>query len=848
MSHDQTNPPSVARPPIWGGVLKGVLDLFSSVRLGIVLMALLLVYASIGSAGIIYPVQGAGDFRFLGLWFRHDMPRQWRWLELTEFEWFHTPAFNALVLLICANIIITTLRRIRFSVVNLGVWMIHTGIITLAIGSFIYFGKKVEGDAPVLRAALSIAVPGAPAARLPVLPGAGTQVTTSQGDYRVSVQSIDPQWELRTTGEEGKSAFAVSVSVQTPKTSFVRQVLAGYPEFTEDVIPGRGRVKKLPEFEGRALVDDSVQITLEPPAQASYWVKDSAALYVRTQEDQGGHGTNPWSQRPIAGLPRYNDYVSSVADDLWPVQSDERGNVLRPHPLSVAVPPASGATDPLSGADVRITGFLRYAVMQEGFVEGGTALNPMVELTLGGPDGTTRNMRLLSADPARSRTRDGRIVFDWATSQEDLDALLAHAPTRLTLALAGTDVSREIQVPARALADPETRPLEPLGDTGWSFRVRELVRRLPLASGETVSLVLLELQTPEGTRLTRWVFEDPARNRDNPLTAENEPARVVEPDRRLTTTLELGSEQPDVRIVAGPAPIGVRVYGDQGASSLVASDPAPDARLDLGQGRSVIVRRVVERARALTKPLVIPWQQREKAADSVQAYTLVRVEVSVGGRRDSQWIPFHRYVMDDPGEASPTLTVFQPAVFTLENGRRVEVIVGRERRPLPTPVILDDFILTSTVGGFTGETNSVRDWTSVLRFEGPTGQWTDSMRVSTNSPVAHAGFWYFQAFWDAPRSSPQNPDLASAGMAFTGLGVGNREGVYTQLAGSCLSVAGMLYAFYVKPIIKRRRRERVLAGLAADRASATAQIQGRSEEAHPVGAGAPSHATQRSAP
>ena len=44
------------------------------------------------------------------------------------------------------------------------------------------------------------------------------------------------------------------------------------------------------------------------------------------------------------------------------------------------------------------------------------------------------------------------------------------------------------------------------------------------------------------------------------------------------------------------------------------------------------------------------------------------------------------------------------------------------------------------------------------------------------------------------------------------LGVGNRHGVNTMLLGCCLSVLGMIYAFYVKPVIKRRRHR---AGYAA---------------------------------
>jgi len=81
-----------------------------------------------------------------------------------------------------------------------------------------------------------------------------------------------------------------------------------------------------------------------------------------------------------------------------------------------------------------------------------------------------------------------------------------------------------------------------------------------------------------------------------------------------------------------------------------------------------------------------------------------------------------------------------------------------------------------------------------------------------NNPSEFGRLWYFQSFWDAPRATQGRPP--SAGMAFTGLGIGNREGVWTALIGSTLAVIGMIYTFYVKPIIKRRRRERVLKGLA----------------------------------
>jgi len=88
------------------------------------------------------------------------------------------------------------------------------------------------------------------------------------------------------------------------------------------------------------------------------------------------------------------------------------------------------------------------------------------------------------------------------------------------------------------------------------------------------------------------------------------------------------------------------------------------------------------------------------------------------------------------------------------------------------------------------------------------------MQVSVNSPIEHNGLWYFQAQWDPPEAPSSQNDRGSRGLNYTVLGVGNREGVWIQLAGCIIAVLGMIYAFYVKPILIRRRSER--ARLAAE--------------------------------
>jgi hypothetical protein len=143
----------------------------------------------------------------------------------------------------------------------------------------------------------------------------------------------------------------------------------------------------------------------------------------------------------------------------------------------------------------------------------------------------------------------------------------------------------------------------------------------------------------------------------------------------------------------------------------------------------------------------------------------------------------------------------------------MEMVFSRERRKLPSPVVLEDFVLHEQVGGFTGDTASIRDWESVLRFVNDDGSLGERIAVRTNAPGEFAGYRFFQAMWDPPAG--EQTGSPSAGLNFTGLGIGNRNGVYLMLFGGTLSVVGSIYAFYVKPVIKRRRAALVHARIEA---------------------------------
>ncbi|MFM7051307.1 MAG: hypothetical protein ACKOYN_04125, partial [Planctomycetota bacterium] len=89
-----TSHPSDAAPWWRRGIAGAALDLFSSVKFGIWLLVLLFLYSSVGSAGVVYP-ESWNLFSAEG--WAHDQLRQWRGLEMTEFEWFHWWPFDLMM-------------------------------------------------------------------------------------------------------------------------------------------------------------------------------------------------------------------------------------------------------------------------------------------------------------------------------------------------------------------------------------------------------------------------------------------------------------------------------------------------------------------------------------------------------------------------------------------------------------------------------------------------------------------------------------------------------------------------------------------------------------------------------
>ena len=808
--------------PWWRrGPAGALLDLFSNVKFGIWLMAILFVYSSIGSAGVVYPDLAGGASIFSAEGWAHDQMRQWRGLEMTEFEWFHWWPFDLMMALIAANITVTTLRRIPFKPVNYGVWMIHAGILVLIAGSWIYFGTKVEGDAPVARrkvvaTLVSTADDGTETREtVDFLAAPGTRFTAGAGAARTDfeVTMVDPAWELLTGDDKGKRVYSVTVSVERGGRRFMRQLLAGKPELNEDLVftdDPEQPMKRAVKITGKPLIDESLVMDLDYEPQRWFYLRNelvkSWALYVRRP------GERAWTERPIDGLPMYNDYIG----DRSLVFDGEGAREIPLDPLEIRVP-AVASDDPFPDIDFEVTGYLRYAFARSRFVEGpaGGARNPVAFLRIASDRGQSADYRLVANDPERAVADGGLLRMVDLRDEAGLDAVLRQPTITVRIPAADIEVREVIRDVTAANPDApfiEIKGSETDGGAPYAYRVVNVRDGVPVA-GRTVSLAIVEIRTPRGV-FRRWVFDEPALTRD---VLEEDASDAHGAPKIADASIEVGYEPGGgtalVTLVNGPEPGRARLVAAIGSEPTVA-DIAPRVPVALAGGVTVTLEELMPHALLESKPLVVPRAQRQRDAMEIFSQILVAPE---GGA--SQWIPFNRWTFDSPEEVlrkSP----YEPRRVRLADGREAEILFGRQRLPLGTEVALEEFVLTSHMGGFTGEQGSIRNYTSMLRFrDAGDASWSEPAPVRVNEPVEHDGLWYFQAQWDPPDSARAEGERASRGLNYTVLGVGNRNGVYTQLLGCAIAVAGMLYAFYVKPVIKRRRQAEVLESLARTRAA-----------------------------
>ncbi len=766
--------------------LTALLDLFSSVWFGITLMVLIFIYMTVASAGILHPLDWSQPF---GTWTRRVVREQFDLTEMEAFVWW---PFNLLIALFTLNMILVTVRKIRFNLLNLGVWAIHSGIVILALGSVYYFGTKLEGDTPVFRRSIVVQAPGMQApARLVALPNNHITVPTPAGDYQFTIQGIDPNWPILSGEDAGEKGWSVNVAVETPTDSFIRQMIIANSgnEYIEDILPGQGRAVKAT---GSKLVDEDLSLSFSYDPQDYFFLRESGALYVREV------GATDWFERPIEDLPHYRNHLAEADyEHVW--LPDENQKIYPP--LNLKLDDYTEG-DPLDRMSVRVTGRLHYVERTEArWTANGARLNPRAEVLVDFNDAShasSQVVELFALSPANRDAANGMIGFRWATSAEEVSALARQVETRLHVVIPEAKVDTWIALDeADSVAANPEQTFTSIADSGWSYRLRGMAR-----SGAGISsaggVAIVEFKSGE-TIISRMLAGDqrPARDQRD--------GELVEPDPAVEASFH---PAPAVLLIGGPTAEDLRlvVKSAENMQRIALNEP-----VSAGPGLTVTVQSLYPRAQRETRLAMTPKRLQDARVGEGASQIKVEIRPSPAAAPIVRWLPYHRYPLPSKQYASARF-FYNPTRVQLPDGRQIELIFSRKRWPLPTAVALEEFQLKTHRGGFVpGNTTSVRDFVSVLRSYEDDGTWSEPFTCSLNDPAEDHGMYYFQSEWD-PGS-----------MAHTGLGVGNRNGVYIQLAGCTIAVLGMIWVFYIKPIIRRRRQERIWSAATAERVSVEAE-------------------------
>jgi hypothetical protein len=647
----------------------------NSVVFGITLMAATGIYIAVGSG----------------------FPSVREYFEMTDLQFFNAWPLKLLMLLLCVNLATVTWRRIPLTPPRFGVWAVHCGIITLILGSSLYYHFK---------------------------------------------------------------------------------------------------------FEGRTLIPVN-------HSTSSYYDSAQRALYVRVLDHQ------VFGMAPLPSLPRFGFY-DAEHDPARLERADLRA-ISR-------VTPIGGDTDApqeLSSlllisqpVHLDIVGFYPYADVVQDVVEDPSSDDVGVRLDLASPHAdSSGSLSLTAADPtARRMIFESTELEHRVVSESSLAAIRLSAARlfNLSVALPGRSVQNLSVEPGATYTIPNSGytitvdaydPAFPL--FGTQDRVAALTMHIvsaaPAPRREFWRMILA------GRALQTDFKMDPATT--PPMVSGNRQKQPIDKD------LIIGFSVDDL---AGLLPS----QGDQKHTFFTAGDSqmidvqtsftGPVQITDLSAGGQIQLpfegstitaqARRVNHFRVLSRIVQTPPARRVKDQDDSGEKQVAVVRVTVGDWSTEVPIPCALYAAPDPMTMEPTQPWEMGMVKIPGAAAPLELQLGFVTRPMPAQLTLKKFELVHYPGG-QGENGPFLDFRSTLEIVDSNGEHSVEVASNNNPVYFDGGKWiFFQAGYD-----PQGQ--------FSVIGVGNRPGVFVMLSGCALIVLGVLYAFYVKPIVIRRMKAAALARL-----------------------------------
>ena len=258
------------------------------------------------------------------------------------------------------------------------------------------------------------------------------------------------------------------------------------------------------------------------------------------------------------------------------------------------------------------------------------------------------------------------------------------------------------------------------------------------------------------------------------------------------TMLRVSSREPSIVNEAGDE-VDLHVTAPAG---MFAGDAKPQQVADLN------VRRVDHVAES-DEVVEVPSGQRDREIASSGRGQVVRVRITCGEWSKIVPVGYDPFAFENRW-SSPRITI--PGA-----SGDLQLQLGNAMRTLPVDVRLDGFEAVPYAGGDASGSSIMRDFRSTIttfqRGDDEGRPVTETASMNNPAFVALPGpAWFVPGeSWLLSQASWDPSDLNS-----TVLQVGNRPAVGMMLTACLMIFAGLMYAFYAKPIIIRKRKQRAL--------------------------------------
>jgi hypothetical protein len=708
-------------------------------------------------------------------------------LEMSELEFYAWWPLRLVLLLFVVNLVVATVRRIEFTFPNLGVLMVHTGIVTIALGSVYYASAKQEGDM-LLRA-------GPPDARGTPSPG-----PIEDGFY----DRIEPV--LWVGSGSGRGRFEQRSLRGLPRyndygLNALGTAEAGDDRFRSDM----GRTLRMevggPDGERPAGVPPVVgpDVRFEVVGYAAYaeLVGEWAPLALAG----AGLGDGEGSSSPMREI----ELVSSVPDRQT---GDTTPRTIGSFRFVPGVP------------SMRWTGMAGAIAIE---YTRGMSAERWADLTAVLPKGASHAL-VVEVPSAGFRQVYG-------------------VEKGTTLQVGQTGYTLEVR-------DLLPQPPMPIITPGYEEAQSSLaiVRVTPPATGTAAAP---SGGAPAGGTYERWVYhrfpEISQDLLDEPGDRGMPRRRAADPSIRIAyldaTAMQVyfdeaadGGSDPAVRAI-------IRLPG-RGMGMLAGAEGGGGDALvleGLRTGSPVVVLPVLtlkigqrwEHSAKVEVPRIVPASEQRREAIGTHQRAAIAVRVSSGPWSRTVWVPFSQYLGIDDSTLRRV---------TLPDGRELTLAFGRRRYTLPglrlrlvdfemipyphsdTPRdYRSDLVVYRRWRGEEAETRSVTSLNYPLKaspFIWSSGRsWIANALDALLVRFSPLQYKFSQAGWDQggwrqTRAAADRGELARPFARFTILGVGNNPGIYVIAGGAVLMSVGIPWAFYLKPVIVRARKRRIQRQLA----------------------------------